>query len=113
MAHSHIDLVTASGGGGDRLFTETRLVRTRASVDTVLSDNVDYGPRNFPANAANTSEVFAAASRRSDEEHVAYDTAMTGDVYKLQIRIVAQRVSGDAIEATASIALNDLDVHSV
>ena len=113
VAHSHMEADANAADGAGRLLTETRIVRQRGGADTVLSDNVDYGPRRVPPNAGNTSTSFAAGSLVSDEEHVAVDDAEQGDVYLLQMRLNDQRVSGSALTATATIAGNSLDVASL
>ena len=134
IAHSHL---TSEEGlsGGDRCIVETRLVRYRgagarapgadgdAVGDTVLSDNIEYGPRRL-ASGAQTSDAYAAASQNADEEHVAEDDAEAGDVYLLQARVVTQRVSVPAsiptgqpadgsVRLTGGRELNDLVVVSV
>ena len=91
---ANVMIATASNGGGDRFQTQIRLMRTRASVDTVLVSETIYGPRNMPFNADNTSGSFAEGTRESSGTLVWTDTAAAGDVYSLEARVVSQQVSG-------------------
>ena len=104
---TNVQIATASAGGGDRFQTEIRLVRTRASVDTVLVSGSMYGPRNMPFNANNTSGSFAAATRESSGTLLWTDTAQAADVYKLEARVVSQLVS-DTRDVTFRTATNGL-----
>ena len=91
---AHLSVVTTpSTGGGDRLNTQYRLVRTRAAVDTVLVSESMYGPRNL-LHGGGTSQTFSAATREASGSIVWTDTAQAGDVYKLEARVVAQATSG-------------------
>ena len=133
ISHTHLELDDASTGGGDRVLTEKRLIRYRgtgarspgadgnAVGDTVLNDNLEYGPRNLPANAANTSQAFADASQITDGETVVHDDAQSGDIYIVQARLLTQRttVPGNLpagapadghLDATANTTQNDIHV---
>ena len=90
----HAESQAAPAGGGDRIIMETRLIRHRRGADTVLSDQINYSPRNLPASSGTTSSAFSRASRASDDEHIAVDTAEVGDVYRLEGRVVQQTTSG-------------------
>ena len=83
------NVVTAARGGGDRIVTQLRLMRTRSSADTVLISETLYGPRNLPVGGG-TAAVFAEASRTAGASVIWHDTAQTGDVYKLEARCSAQ-----------------------
>ena len=89
-----VEAVTDSTGGGDRYMTEIVLIRTRASMDTVLERCLVYGPRNIPENAANTSTAYNAANQQACVVAAWDDTAVAGDTYKLQGRCLTQAVSG-------------------
>lgn len=89
-----VQVVTASGGGGDRYISELVLIRTRASVDTVIERAVVYGPRNLPTSAGDTSDAWSAASRMADVELDWYDEAQMGDTYKIQGRCLTQSETG-------------------
>ena len=80
--------VDGGTGGGDRGLMRLRLVRTRSSVDTVIQETPVYGPRNV-ANAS--TSTFNVASRRGGGYVMWRDVAESGDVYKLQVQIMAQR----------------------
>ena len=95
--------------GGDRMITESRIVRTRGAVDTVISDHSDYSPRNINASGG-TAAAFADASRDADEELVALLSVQEGDVYKLEARIVTQKLSGGTRSMTFSTARNNLSI---
>ena len=97
------------GGGGDRLILERRVVRRRGAVDTVLSGQVDYGPRQLNPGGL-TSRAFAVASSVSDEEMVAVDDVQAGDVLRLDSRVVLQRTAGAAVVLAAPPLVNNLSV---
>ena len=107
----HGTVVEASGSGGDRLITESRIVRTRNSADTALSDHVDYSPRN--TGGGQFATTFSTASSVSDEELVALTEAETGDIYKLQVRITSQLLSGPTRSMTFSTDRNKLSIASI
>ena len=110
-AHTNIQVSTASSGGGDRIITQTQIVRTRASMDTVIADSVDYAPRNVGGSQFATA--FGTESRKSYEELIDIDDAMSGDVYKLRARAISQLTSGTARALTASTTGNDITVSSL
>ena len=76
----------APAGGGDRLMSEFRIVRTRAGGDTVLVDEIVYGPRNL----GNAPAEFNAVSRFASSSATWADEAQAGDVYKVQGRVMSQ-----------------------
>ena len=76
------------------------MMRTRSATDTVLLDEYIYGPRSLSYSESNTSNSFAAASKNASTSLIWQDTAVVGDVYKIQARVVSQRISGDAVEMT-------------
>ena len=84
-ADFHVSVNTGSGGG-DRCFTEIRLVRTRGSTDTVLVTKPIYGPRN----GGNFGTIGNAASKNASTSLVWHDAAMAGDRYKLEARVGTQ-----------------------
>ena len=75
------------GGGGDRILTQARIVRTRGSTDTVLATKDIYGPRNV-----NTASV-QTASKSISSTLVWHDTAVAADTYKVEVRCSSQLVS--------------------
>ena len=82
-----------TGGGGDRCISEARLVRTRSSVDTVLIGETIYGPRNGSNFGGTGTNLFKTASREAALSLAWHDSAMAGDVYKLEARTITQRTS--------------------
>ena len=78
-------VVTASTGGGDRVYIEARLVRTRSSVTTHLELAEVY-----VRNMSGLDGVFAAATRNFSMAMAFMDTARAGDVYKIQWRAISQ-----------------------
>ena len=84
-ADFHVSVNTGSGGG-DRCFTEIRLVRTRGSADTVLIMEPIYGPRN----GGNFGPIGNVASKNASSSIVWHDAAMAGDRYKLEARVGTQ-----------------------
>ena len=75
------------GGGGDRILTQARIVRTRGSTDTVLATKDIYGPRNV-----NTASV-QTASKSVSSTLVWHDTAVAADTYKVEVRCSSQLTS--------------------
>ena len=75
------------GGGGDRILTQARIVRTRGSTDTVLATKDIYGPRNV-----NTASV-QTASKSISSTLVWHDTAVAADTYKVEVRCSSQLTS--------------------
>ena len=86
-------VVEAAVGGGSRIGTELRMVRTRGSTDTVLVSDVEYGPRNLPASSG-TGSAFSTMSRFFFEELTYEEIAQAGDIIKVQVRHARQEVSG-------------------
>ena len=76
-------------------------------MDTVLVSETIYGPRNMPFNQNNTSGSFAEATRETSGTLVWTDTAVAGDVYSLEARVVSQLVS-DTRDVTFSQGSNGL-----
>ena len=101
LGEAHGEMTTASGGGGDRVVTEIRLVRTRNSVDTIISDHVDYGPRNLNIGGGNDNTAFEDATDMADEELVSADTSVAGDTYKIQVRMITQDGTGNTLRFTS------------
>lgn len=81
----------ALSGGGDRTESQMRIVRTRSGSDTVLGvpSIPRYGPRNM-ASAAASLPNYIAATRTYGEAMGWNDTAVVGDVLKLQVRHITQ-----------------------
>ena len=102
-----VAMVTAASGGGDRLDTDIRFVRTRGAVETELIRETIYGPRNIEAGNA-VSTAYSEASRRASGNLYDEDTAQEGDVYKLEAAIVVQKTSGTAHEVTFPTDRNKL-----
>ena len=103
-----IEMVTASSGGGDRVDTDIRLVRTRGAVESELMRETIYGPRNMPAVAGTTSTAYSAASRRASGSIVHVDDAEEGDIFKMETAISIQRTTGAAHEVRFKVARNEL-----
>ena len=106
-----------SAGGGDRLFAQFEIQRTRSSTTTALATFNRY-IRNQPANAANTSTAFSAIEREARECLVVTDDAQQGDVYRvrarLQMQLTVPRATLPAIAARTlrfASADNRLDIH--
>ena len=100
---THAELTSAVSGGGARVMTQVRIVRTRASVDTELVNEYIYGPRGLSYNSASTNSSFADATKHASAAIAWTDEAQEGDVFKLQARCVFQAVgSGATIEFSAA-----------
>ena len=91
-------------GGGDRIFTQARIVRTRGSTDTILVVQDIYGPRNV-----NTPSV-QTASKAVSSFMLGHDTAQENDTYKVEVRVSSQSTSRTI---QFDIANNGLSVFSV
>ena len=86
----HGTVVESSDGGGDRIHTEMRIVRTRGSdTDRLLVEDDEYGPRNIASGTA-VSTDFAGASQLVADHLTVPDSTQVGDVYKLQVRYIKQ-----------------------
>ena len=92
----------APSGGGDRLITNSRVVRTRGAVDTVIEENMLYGPRHLPAAGGTTSTAFATATNSVSKLIVAGVEAQSGDVFKVEVRVVQQATTGTRTVVFAS-----------
>ena len=73
-------------GGGDRVFVESRIVRRRGTTDTVLDTAMLYvrNGGNFGG------DRIEDASQVAEEDLAVSDTAMAGDVYRVQVRTLSQ-----------------------
>ena len=91
QAHVYGARSTAPTDNGDRMNLQSRLIRTRGSVDTVLLEQIDYGPRSLFSGA---SPLYANATLVFSEELVKSDLAQHGDVYKVQVKTIQQKPSG-------------------
>ena len=85
-ADFHIHLNTNPTGGGDRCFTEMRLVRTRATVDSVMVVESVYGPRA----GGNFNNVGNDATRNASASIVWVDDVLEGDTFKIEARVGTQ-----------------------
>ena len=108
-------VVQTSPGGGARVGTEIRIVRTRASVDTVLVADVEYGPRNLPSGGATSADYSTLSRFYFEEIEYEVDDAMENDVYKVQVRHVRQEPAGaagatDARTVRYLVADNEIDI---
>ena len=80
------NVTTDTTGGGDRVYVETRLVRTRSSVDTMLDWSMLYvrNGGNFGTQALeDASQVF-------EKDLNINDTGAVGDTYKIEYRVISQ-----------------------
>ena len=93
-------VATDGSGGGTRVLSEARIVRTRGADVTYPSDMKVYGPRRLGSSSSSTSTEFAAASTEVSWELVALDSAQEGDVYTTQVRVQQQPTSGAAVPVT-------------
>ena len=107
IGHAHVEIETESTSGGDRFLTETRMVIRRNSTDVVVSDNVDYGPRNINNDTGtSTNALFATASKVSDQELIAVADLEEGDVVRMDVRLLNQSETEAARSAVATNAAN-------
>ena len=83
LAHTHATS-NAAVGGGDRIWSHFRIVRTRGSM--VVAEHQAYGPRNM----GNADAATNTLSRDIDDAVTGMDIAQSGDVYTVQARYWAQ-----------------------
>ena len=102
--HVHIETTADPTNGGQRVITECRIQRTRGAADTVIADDTEYGPRNV---GGSIPAGFRDASQIADKNLIEFDQAELGDVYKLQVRVIAQVAS---IATTFTVAGNRLSI---
>ena len=95
--HSHCEVSEDPSGGGDRVLTETRLVRTRGTE--VLVSNVDY-IRNL--GAGTLASEATTALQVGDTPVYAEDDAQVGDIYTLQLRAVRQATIARTLDFNAT-----------
>ena len=77
LIYAHMHGQSSISAGNPRGYSEWRLVRTRATVDTVLETNGIYGPRNFTASSI-SADVWGYLVYKG--------TVQSGDVIKVQAR---------------------------
>ena len=94
LANLYANSQGAPAGGGDRLFVSGRIVRVRGGDSTVLEDSRTYGPRNLPAGSGTTSQAFSDASKEISKVIGVLGELETGDVIRIDARIVSQATSG-------------------
>ena len=79
--------VNTGAGGGDRVYFDIRIVRTRGSVDTEIAKT----GRGYARNTGNADRTTVnAASREAPLALRKSDTAQVGDTYKVQAQAIAQ-----------------------
>ena len=100
LAHVHVESADATSGG-DRITTNTRIVRTRNAADVVLHMDHEYGPRNLGGGSYDEDSTatppragdFPDATRIVDKDLIQKDVAREGDVYRMDVRCSAQLAS--------------------
>ena len=85
------EAVTASSGGGDRIYVESRIVRTRATNDVAMDWDIVY-VRNLNQGQA-TPQGLADASQILEKSYSIWDDAEEGDTYKVEVRVISQVAS--------------------
>ena len=85
--HGEVD--TAPSGGGDRVYLEMRITRTRGSADTTLEDAYVYVRNTGNAADAETNET----SGKFGFPLAMADDGESGDTYKIQVRALSQEAS--------------------
>ena len=98
-AQGQIHVTTASTGGGDRIGTEFRIVRTRGSMDTPIVDIPNYGPRNTNDFSGTNYYSHMRTTAQNFGRLVADNQA--GDLFKLQVRVVSQASTARTCRAAA------------
>ena len=90
--------VSHAQGGGDRVWVEIEVTRTRASVETAIGVVLTYvrNASNFGGNTQNNVPQAGSVSETSQQLKAAFpadDVGQAGDVYALKIRARAQQAS--------------------
>ena len=75
-------------GGGDRVYVEARLVRTRASVDTPI----DYSMMYLRNGGNFGTQALEDASQMMEKDLGIADQGMIGDTYKIEVQVISQRI---------------------
>ena len=94
-----------ANSGGDRLMHEIRIVEGTGANPDVIDTNRVYGPR-FGTNFGGAN--FIAATSRSTTDTVAADLTEAGDVYRCQVRIIAQSTHQRRMTFQANATLLEL-----
>ena len=102
---SHTPGADNANSGGDRLMTEVRIVEGTGANPDVIDVNRVYGPR-FGTNFGGTN--FIAATSRLTTDTVAVDLTEAGDVYRCQVRIIAQSTHQRRMTFQANATLLEL-----
>ena len=92
-------IAPTGSGGGDRAFSEGRIVLRRNGADMYPSDMKKYGPRRLGPSGG-TSTAYAEATREASWELVSLESAQEGDVFRVEARAQLQATSGAAIDLT-------------
>ena len=82
-----VEVTDDTTSGGDRGLAQMRLVRTRGSVDTPLTTQFIYGPRNVGQGVVAS---FEDASQMASGTAIWEDDAQGADTYKLEARVMSQ-----------------------
>ena len=88
-AHIDGEVTTAPDGGGDRVYVQTRLVRTRASTDLTLVSEVDY-VRNNGQSTATMNTITQQLQKSFSKKRSDF---AAGDTVKLEARVISQIAS--------------------
>ena len=80
------NVTTDTTGGGDRVYVESKIIRTRGSVDTELDWDLLYirNGGNFGSDALET------VSQMLEQSYSIWDDAEAGDTYKVEARVICQ-----------------------
>jgi len=109
VSNMTVEVSATAVGGGSRLHSEARLMRTRGSVTTELERVIGYGPRHLPAASGQTSVSFSNSTNYASKIMVNIDEAQAGDSYKVEVRVVWQKTSG-TIDVTFPSRNNFIEV---
>ena len=96
----HGEVTTPPSGGGDRVYLQARLVRTRMSADGMLQDSFAYIRNTGNANAGTTAQrdLVNEISGKFGFPIAIGDTAQVGDVYKISVRVLSQHASARTVQ---------------
>ena len=94
LSNLYIQYSGTPSGGGDRATVEGRIMRIRGGDSEKLEDSRDHGPRSLPANSGQTSVEFSNASKEMSKILAVLAELETGDIVKIEARIIHQVTSG-------------------
>ena len=89
VLRGELTVPTVASGGGDRVYVESRIVRTRAANDVAMDWDLVYVRNGGPVGGW-ASAAFQEATQKLEKSYSIWDDAEEGDTYKVEARVIAQ-----------------------